>query len=100
MIAAAEIKCSITIWALIAARHILRDGELISAGATQNRRLVPLLLRPDLNRVACQRLVTLLAGIIDAATFHPDGDDIELGSEMIAACRGIEINPANFSVWR
>jgi hypothetical protein len=98
MIAATGIKGGIAIWALIAARHVLRDAQLISAGAAENRRLVPLLPRPGLNRVVCQRVMALLAGVIDAAAFHPDGNDVEFGSVMSAACRGIEFDPANFRV--
>jgi hypothetical protein len=100
MFAAAGIKGGITIWALIAARHVLYDAQLISAGAAENRRLVPLLLRPDLNRVVCQRQVALFTCVIHAAAFHPNGDDVEVGPVMSAACHGIEIDPANFRVRR
>jgi hypothetical protein len=98
--AAAGIEGGIAIWALIAARHVLRDAQLVSAGTAENRRLVPLLLQPDLNRVVGQRLVALLAGVINAAAFHPDGDDVEPGSVMSAAGRRIEIDPTNFRVRR
>src|ERR1700722_13331315 len=90
MIAAAEIKGGITIWAPIAARHVVRDAQLISAGAAENRRLVPPLLRPDLSRVVCQRLVAVLAGVIDSAAFHPDCDDVELCPVVSAQTRHVK----------
>jgi hypothetical protein len=98
MIAAAGIKIGGAIWTLVAASQILRDAQFVSAGATEYGRLVPVRLWPDLYRVVCQCLVALLAGVIDATTFHLDGNDVEVGPVMSAPCLGIEINPANLRV--
>jgi len=50
--------------------------------------------------MACQRLVTILAGIIDAAAFHLDSNDVESGLVMSAMCFGVKIKSTNFGVWR
>ena len=38
--------------------------------------LVPFTLRPDSYWMIGERLVAILAGIVQAATFHLDGDDV------------------------
>jgi len=95
MLAAAWIKGRIAIWARIAARHVLRDAQLISAGAAEHRRLVPFRLQPDLDWMSSQSLVTLFASVMDAAALHLDGDDVEFGSIVSAARHGVEINAEN-----
>lgn len=98
MIAAVRIKIGGAIWALVATSQILRDAQFVSAGATDDGRLVSVRLWPKLYRVVCQCFVALLAGIIDTATFHLDGNNVEVSPVMSAPCLGIEINPVNLRV--
>ena len=95
MLAAARIKQSAAMRAFIAACHVLANGHLLSANAAQHCGLIPFRLRPDLNRMARQRFVTFLTGVINAAALHPDGDDVESGSIVSAAGVCIEIDSAN-----
>jgi len=46
--------------------------------------LVPFTLRPDCNRMIGERLVAIFAGIVEAATFHLDSDDVSRPVIMIA----------------
>src|ERR1700691_5728555 len=96
MIAAARIERGVTMRASIIARPIFADGHFIPASAAEHRGLVPLLLRPDLDRMAGQSLVTLLAGVIDSTALHFDGDDVERGPIVSAAGLRIQIDSANF----
>jgi hypothetical protein len=46
-------------------------------------------------------LVAVFAGVVDAAAFHFDGDDVERGVVMEAAGLGIELEAADFGdEWR
>ncbi len=45
--------------------------------------------------MAGEGVVTILAGIVDAAALHPDSEDVELGSIVRAARLLIEIDSAN-----
>ncbi len=96
MIAAAWIKARIASWALVAARHVLRDAQFVSAGVTEYRELCPFFPRTDLDRMARQSLVTLLARKIQTAAMHLDGNNIESGSIVSAASLRIQIASANF----
>ena len=78
------------------ARRILHDAEFISAGAAEHSGLSPILPRPDLDRMIRKSLMALLAGVIDATAFHPNGNNVESGSVVSTACLSVEIDPANF----
>jgi len=96
MLAAARIKRGVTMRAFIAACHVLIDRHLMSASATEHRKLGPFRVRPDLGRMAGQGLMALLAGEINAAALHLDGDDVESCCVMGAAGFYIQIDSANF----
>ena len=96
MLAATGIKQGAAIWATVIACHIAIDAHFISASAAEHRNLIPFSLRPDLDRMASQGLVTFLAGVVDAAALHLDGDHIESGPVVSAAGLRIQIHPANF----
>jgi|HubBroStandDraft_6_1064221.scaffolds.fasta_scaffold703805_2 hypothetical protein len=61
--AQAGIKGGLQFEQIIAARQVLREAQFTITRAAENCRLVPLIRRPNLIRVFCQRLVTLLASI-------------------------------------
>lgn len=95
MVAAAGIEGGIAGRALGFVGNILLNAHLISTGAAQHGKLGPLGLRPDFDRMISQLLMTILAGIVGATTFHFDGDDVE-GSSIVGAARlGIDIDSAN-----
>jgi hypothetical protein len=96
VLATAGIKWGTTIRTSVAACHVLLDGHFISASAAEHRRLSPFHLRPDLDRMARQSLVTLLAGEIYTAAVHLDRDNIENGSVVGAASLCIQIDSSNF----
>lgn len=68
----------------------------MSASATEHRGLPPCGLRPYLNRMAGQRLMTLLAREILSAALHFDGDDVQSGSIMRATGFRIHIDSEDF----
>jgi len=58
--------------------------------------VVPFRPRPHGRRVPGERIVAVLAGIIDAAALHPDRNDVERRMPMDAARFAIEIDTADF----
>jgi hypothetical protein len=56
--------------------HVLKNSYRCTAGAAKYRWLVPFTFRPDCNRMIGERQVAVSAGIVKAATFHLDGDDV------------------------
>jgi len=66
------------------ALHVLEYGQHCAARATKNRLLVPFTLGPDCNRMIGERLVAIFAGIVKAATFHLDSDDVSRSVIMLA----------------
>jgi hypothetical protein len=46
--------------------------------------------------MACEGIVAILAGVVDAAAFHFDGDDIERGVVMEAAGLRVEVQAEDF----
>jgi hypothetical protein len=97
MLPAAGIERGGAAWAVVTACHVLIDCHFISANAAEHCSLSPFRLRPDLDCVAGQSLVTLFAGIIDAAALYLDGDNVESRSIVSAASLRIHIDSANLS---
>jgi len=95
VLAATGIECRFTAGAFTAAIEILADGQLFSAGAAQHGWLIPFAARPDLNRMARERFVTVFAGIVKATTSHFDGDDVQCGVVVGAAGLAIQIDSAD-----
>ena len=55
----------------------------------------PFTLQPHCYRMIGEHLVAILAGIVKAATFHLDGDDVGSGVVMEAAGLRIEVEAVN-----
>jgi hypothetical protein len=66
------------------ALHVLQNRQYCTARAAKYRLLVPFALGPDCNRMIGERLVAILAGIVKAATFHLDSDDVRWPVIMLA----------------
>ena len=66
------------------ASHVLKNGQHCTAHATKNRLLIPFTLRPNCNRMIGEHLVAIFAGIVEAATFHLDSDDVSRAVIMLA----------------
>ena len=72
--------------------HVLENGQHCSAGAAKHRLLVPFTtLRPDRDPMAGERLVAILAGIVSAATFQLNGDNVVRSVIVLATGLRIEI---------
>jgi len=71
--------------------HILENGQHCSAGTAKHRLLVPFTLRPNRDPMAGERLVAILAGIVSAATFQLDGDNVVRSVIVLATGLRIEI---------
>jgi len=84
MVTAARIESGVAGRAFVSAGHILLDAHFISTGAAEHGKLSPFGLRPNFDRMVCQLIVAILAGIVDAATLHFDRDDVEVGSIVSA----------------
>src|SRR5579864_1679370 len=65
--------------------HVLQNRQRCAAPAAKNGLLVPFAHRPNGYRMIGQRLMTILAGIVQAATFHLYGDDVSRPVIMLAA---------------
>lgn len=78
--------------------EVLGDCEFGAAGSAEDGRPVPLGLRPDFDGMAGKSNVAVLAGVVETATFHLDGDDIRGAVVVEAAALWIEVEAANF--WR
>jgi hypothetical protein len=96
MIAATGIEFRIAVRTFVAACHVLCYRQFTSAGPAKHRLVVPLLRRPNLNRMACQSIMAIFAGVVDAAALHPDGNDVQ-GRVVVSTARlRIQSNAAHF----
>jgi hypothetical protein len=78
------------------ASHVLLNGQLRTAGPTENRWLAPFRLRPDLDRVTGQRGVAIFAGIVNPATLHLDRNNVSGSAIMLATSLRIKMDAPNF----
>jgi hypothetical protein len=82
------------------ALQVLGDGEFGAAGSAEDGRLVPFGLRPELDGMAGESQVAILAGVIEPAAIHLDGDDVGRAVVVEAAGLGIEVEAADlWSFW-
>jgi hypothetical protein len=95
MLPAPRIEARTTLRALVAASQVLENRHLMSADPAENRRHIPLRSRPHLDRMPCQQLMAILAGIVDAATSHLDRDHIERRMIVDTACLRIDLCSSN-----
>ncbi len=77
------------------ALHILPNRHLPPASPTQNRPRVPLLPRPNNNRMPRQRLMAILASPIHPATSHLDRHNIHRRPPMRTPRLRIHLDPAH-----
>jgi hypothetical protein len=66
------------------AMHVLQYCELYTAGAAKDGFLAPFALRPYGDLMIGKQRVTVLAGIVDTATLHPDGNYV-IGPAVVLA---------------
>ena len=81
--------------ACVLAFEIVPDAQLGATCAAHDRWRVPFGSRPNLDRVARKRVVAVLAGVIDSAALHPDGDNVQRRMPMRTACFVVQIDAAN-----
>lgn len=80
---------------MVPARQVAADREFGATRAAQDGFPAPLALRPNLDFVISQRSVAIFAGVVNAAAFHFDGDDVDGLVEVCATSLGIDIDPAH-----
>jgi hypothetical protein len=90
MITALGIKDRTAARTLIFALQVLPDSHLHAALSAQNCRAIPFAARPYFDRMSSQRIVAILAGIVFAATLHPDSDDIH--GQVVMYAPGLRIH--------
>ena len=76
--------------------HVLMDGQLYAASAAKYGSLAPFPLGPGLDRMIGERVMTILAGIVNATALHLDRDDVSGSVIVLATGLRIEIDAANF----
>ena len=96
VVATSGIELPAAIGTRIPTPQVLMDGELCAASAAKDCFLVPFTLRPHLDRMTGERCVAILAGVIDPAALHLDGNDVGGAGPMSATGLGIEIDAAHF----
>lgn len=77
------------------AMQIFVNGQFPFAGAAQNGGLMEFGAGPDGNRVVGQGDVAVLAGVVETAAVHLDGDDVDWRVEVGAAGLRIEVKAAD-----
>lgn len=95
MLLAARIEARVTIWTLVSAFLVLADSQLCTTTSAKDRFLIPLTLRPHRHRVVRQLSMTIAAGIVEAAAFHFDGNDVRGSVIVPTTSLEIEIDAAN-----
>lgn len=95
VIATAGVEMPVAVWAAELAVHVLVDGQFRAAGTTENCFLVPFAGRPNFNRMIGESFVTILASVVDATTFHLDGDDVRGTVIVLAARLRVKIDAAH-----
>jgi hypothetical protein len=96
VVAASGIELRPTAWATIFALHILMDGQFYATGATEYGSLAPFPLGPHLDLMIGERVMTILASIVDATALHFDRNDVCGAVIVLATGLRIEIDAANF----
>ena len=96
VVTAGRIEESLASGAARAALYVLRDGEFGAAGSAEDGKVVPCGLRPDFDGMAGDGDVAILAGVVDAAALHLDGDNVGGAVVVGATSLGIEVQAADF----
>jgi hypothetical protein len=100
VISAAWVEAGPAEWAKVAAVHVFPDRQFVAASSAENCPKVPLGTRPHLDGMACKEFVAILAGIVDAAASHPDGNDVDRRAIMEAPGLPIYFHSLNFRFWQ
>jgi hypothetical protein len=95
MIAAAGIELRVAGWALVGAVQILPYAQFSSASPAQHSLFIPFAARPDFECMADHCIVAIFAGIVGAATLHPDGNYVQRFVVMSASGLGVQIDSAH-----
>ncbi|MGB8475156.1 MAG: hypothetical protein WCE61_13815 [Candidatus Acidiferrum sp.] len=96
VVAAARVERSVAVWAAGVAIEVSGDREYGTAGAAEDGWFEPFGYGPGLERMVGKGVVAVFAGVIEAAAFHFDGDDVERRVVMEAAGLWIEIQAVDF----
>ena len=96
VVAAGVVERSLAGGAAGVALEVLGDGEFAAADSAEDGRLVPFGLRPDLDGMASQGNMAILAGVVDAAALHLDGDNVGEAVVVGATGMGIEVQSVDF----
>jgi hypothetical protein len=92
VVATARVEGLVARWAARVALHVLTDGQLRAARAAEYGFLIPFVGWPNLDRMSGEGIVAILAGIVNAATFHLDGEDVRGTVIMLAAGLRVEMD--------
>jgi hypothetical protein len=96
VIAAAGIELRAASRTGISAPHVLTDGQFGVANATKYRLLVPLTYGPNFNGVIGKLSMAILARIVNAATFHLDGNNVSGSVPVFATSLRIKMDTTHF----
>jgi len=96
MVAAGGVEGSLASGAAGVALEVLGDGEFGAAGSAEDGGLVPFGLRPDLDGMTGEGNMAILAGVVEAAALHLDGDDVSEVVVVEAAGLRIEVQSVDF----
>ena len=77
VVGAGGIECGVAMRAARVTVQIFADGQFRFTSAAQDCRLMELRARPDGNRMIGHRDMAVFAGVVNAAAFHFDGDDVQ-----------------------
>ena len=97
MVAAGGVEGSLASGAAGVGLEVLGDGEFGAAGSAEDGGLVPLGLRPDLDGMTGEGNMAILAGVVEAAALHLDGDDV-CGVVVVEAA-GLRIEVQSVDFW-
>ena len=79
------------------ALQVFANGQICAAGSAQNGLLVEFAAWPNLDGMAGERDVTVLAGVVCGAALHFDGDDV--GGRMVVQATRLRIEMQPVYVW-
>jgi len=96
VVAAGGVEGGLASGAAGVAREVLGDGKFGAAGSAEDGWVMPFGLWPDLDGMAGEGDVAILAGVVEAAALHLDGDDVHEAVVVEAAGLGIEVQAADF----
>jgi hypothetical protein len=96
VVAAGRVEVGVAVGAAGVALEVDGDGELGAARAAEDGLRVTFGFGPGFEGVVGEGGVAVFAGVIDAAAFHFDGNDVERRVVVEAASLGIEVEAADF----